>query len=574
MRRKTIQHIFISIFIFFSIVPASQLHVRINDPIYSYLERMATQGLLTDYLDNTLPLTRDYIAQQLLVLADKRDHLTGIDKKILDEYLADFRFELTEEHHPLLPPDRNTYFAASSYNNLRNSMKDIFSYDSRREEHHIVVYESKDEMLWMDLDEMVRYETKDGIGRFLTQNAFRLYSQVGERFSIYSDAYIYIQQVKSGFDEPAKEYKGGYWKDDEHVFNYIIGAFDYTNAYVNYSSGMGELMFGVEPIIWGNSRHSLILSNNTDPFVYLGWQKEIWKSKFKFIHGYINSSDETGNDTLAIKESAIKKYIVGHRWEIYISSKSNFAFSEMLIYGGRDPEVTYFVPIILLWPAQHAITRTRDDNLLWIFEGEYLPIPSLKLYGTFLFDEFTSPAEIFQSSWDNKFGIQCGIHFSQRKILGLSFISDLHFEFTAIRPWVYTHDYPQQSSYTNNGRSLGFYAGPNSQSLFFENRWWLSQRQKVKLSFIQLKHGINEMDPEDENFFPIGDNLYDNYRERNKKFDNSTRWLMGNIITSREFSINWIYQLSNIVFVDLGYSKRWDETQTDNYFSIQIRFDY
>jgi len=574
MIRNTIQYIVIVLVFFIGILSASQLHVRINDPIYSYLERMATQGLLTDYVDNTLPLTRDYIAKQLLALDGKRDLLSRVDQKILDEHLADFRFELTEEKHHLLTLDRNNYFVASSYNNLRNSMKDIFSYDSRREEHHTVVYESKDEMLWMDLDEMIRYETKDGIGRFVTHNAFRLYSQVGERFSIYSDAYIYIQQVKSGFNEPAKEYKGGYWKDDERVFNYIIGAFDYSNAYINYSSGLGELMFGVEPIIWGNSRHSLILSNNTDPFVYLGWQKEIWKSKFKFIHGYINSYNETSNDKLKIKKAAVKKYIVGHRWEIYISSKSNFAFSEVLIYGDRDPEIIYFVPVIFLWPTQHAIYRTKDDNLLWIFEGEYLPIPSLKLYGTFLIDEFTSPSEIFQSSWANKYGIQCGIHFSQRKIPGLSFVSDLHFEFTAIRPWVYTHEYPLQNSYTNNGRSLGFYAGPNSQSLFLENRWWLSQRQGVELSFIQLKHGINEMDPKDENYFPIGDNPNDNYSERNRKFDKSTRWLMGNIITSREFSINWIYQLSNIIFFNLGYSKRWDETQTDDYFSIQIRFDY
>ena len=76
---------------------ANQLHVRINDPIYKYLDRLSTQGVLTDYMNGTLPLTRDYIVEMLSFIAEKRNQLSVVDSNILDEYLADYRHELKEK---------------------------------------------------------------------------------------------------------------------------------------------------------------------------------------------------------------------------------------------------------------------------------------------------------------------------------------------------------------------------------------------------------------------------------------------------------------------------------------------
>ena len=66
---------------------ASQLHVRIDDPVYDYLDRLSTQGVLPSYMNATLPLNRDYIADMLAHLATKRDLLSVIVSKFLDEYI-------------------------------------------------------------------------------------------------------------------------------------------------------------------------------------------------------------------------------------------------------------------------------------------------------------------------------------------------------------------------------------------------------------------------------------------------------------------------------------------------------
>ena len=84
----------IFVIIFYSALFSSQLHVGINDPVYEYLDRLSTNGVLPSYMNNTLPLSRDYIADMLIILDDSRDNLSIVDQKILDEYLADYMYEL------------------------------------------------------------------------------------------------------------------------------------------------------------------------------------------------------------------------------------------------------------------------------------------------------------------------------------------------------------------------------------------------------------------------------------------------------------------------------------------------
>ena len=70
-------------------ISGSQLHVSIYDPIYIYLDRMETRGVLPMYMNGTMPLSRGYISEMLLSLELQRDQLSRIDKEILEEYLAD-----------------------------------------------------------------------------------------------------------------------------------------------------------------------------------------------------------------------------------------------------------------------------------------------------------------------------------------------------------------------------------------------------------------------------------------------------------------------------------------------------
>ena len=103
----------------------SQLHVEIHDPIYYYLDRQSTRGVLPFYMNSSLPLTRGYIAEMLIHLEKERDRLSTIDKNILDEYLADYSYELKDKPYFQLREEETMYHPFQSWPKFKIGMRAI-----------------------------------------------------------------------------------------------------------------------------------------------------------------------------------------------------------------------------------------------------------------------------------------------------------------------------------------------------------------------------------------------------------------------------------------------------------------
>ncbi len=330
---KNLITLFILLILLSAVIFATGFHVYENDPVYDFLERLDSRNILIDFLDNERPLTRDYIADQLRKIDERRSQLSPRETSLLDHYLILFEHELTAKRHPSLPDDGNTFFALSSFQNFRNGLAQMFTYRPDIADYHLIIYQHEDDLLWFDLDEMIRFERKNGINRWITRNSFRVSLQLGEKFTLYGDTEIYDQQVKDGFEDPAREYKGGQYEVKERGLGYSSAAFEYSSAYIQYSSSFGDLILGVEPLIWGTGSTSLILSDNVDPFAFLAWKKIIGKSRISYFHGFINPPEEGIESTTTGEKSFTKKYIVGHRWDIRLTDKLDLGVSEMLSDG-------------------------------------------------------------------------------------------------------------------------------------------------------------------------------------------------------------------------------------------------
>ena len=74
----------------------THLHMNIKSPIYDYIDCLVTKGILLSYQNHTLPLKRKYISQMLIQLNNKRNKLSQIEQELLDEYLADYHYKLTD----------------------------------------------------------------------------------------------------------------------------------------------------------------------------------------------------------------------------------------------------------------------------------------------------------------------------------------------------------------------------------------------------------------------------------------------------------------------------------------------
>jgi hypothetical protein len=531
---------------------ASQIHVLLDDPIYAYLDKCATQGLLPGFLNDTRPLTRTDLAKRLLELLGQREQLSGIDRQILDEYVADYRPELQKlQRNFQIPEGNQAYLFFSSTDNFRTGLHELFTYRDKREKQHLFIYEGEKDSVWIDWGEMVRLESKNGSYRPVTCDMIHFNAQLGPGFTVYFDGYRYVQFNTSDYTDLTTEYKGVYQAPGAETVS--MKSFDYSNAYVQMTGNYGAFELGIEPIQWGNSPNSLILSNNVVPFPFFSWQKEFKRARFAFFHGSLMPKeceyDSTGEKFYE------RKYAVGHRWEMELTPKLNFAFTEVYIYGKRNMELAYLIPPVMLWPTQHNLMDR--DNATIALEFEYFPWPGKKFYGILFLDEFTT-TQIFNDYWANKQGVQLGLHYVPLK---LNLPTDFRLEFTAVHPWTYTHKY-FYNSYTNHGVDLGFYAGPNSQLWCFENQWWLGKKLLARIEYRQLKHGS------------VGDDSNLNYNERDPDYDHRTTWLMGEITTIEDYGLYLTYRWHKEIIFDGGLHLRKTDEATDNFLSFQIHFDY
>ena len=250
-----------------------------------------------------------------------------------------------------------------------------------------------------------------------------------------------------------------------------------------------------------------------------------------------------------------------------LSNKFRGAFTEMLVYGGRDPELSYLIPTTLLWSIQH--NTNNYDNIIWFVESEYYPFNGLKLYNTIMIDELTS-SKMFEDYMHNKWIIQCGTQYVYNIF---NYPGSINIEFTAARPWVYTHKSSETGTYTHNGQILGFYAGPNTQLISIENYYWINARNRLNISYERLKFGLEPFEDQYD-VYHFGNNANENSALANPEYRYKTGWLIGDIHTTQTFRLLWEYQLSNIIGLELGFSHMKGMDESVNGMSIQINVDY
>ncbi|MFO7841075.1 MAG: hypothetical protein R6V48_02800 [Fidelibacterota bacterium] len=542
----------------FAALNAMQLYVPVQDPVYDYLERMATRGIIPQMMNDTRPLQRDIVVKYLLNVKDNEMDLTRIDREILYNFLSEYRRELKDRKHPAITGDNDHRLGIASFDNLGKDLSHVFRDDLNNEKRHIYICEDEKTTVWVGSDFTVRGEAKNKTLRFVDQLGGQAFIQAGEHLAFFVDGYFFHQYKAEGWEEPAKEFKG-YWYNDYEYENYAT--FDRSEAYANITGDFGTLTIAHYPFNWGNSLNSVILSADAVPFGSLQWSRKFKHFKYTFLHGSLmtNTYTLTGDG-----RNYIPKYLVAHRIEMHMSPRFHINFSEMLIYGNRIPEATYLVPMVFLWPSEHAL-GDRDNNMIAL-ETEIFPLNGLRLYGTVFLDELAF-SKLFQDWWANKFAVQGGFQWSPR-----SLPADLIFEATAVHPWTYTHKY-SFGSHTHHSKDLGFFAGPNSQLITAKINYDLSRKSRLTLSYNRLLEGADSL-MVDGTRYPSGGESNQNYEDMAPQLEFATTWLMGDITKNKSLRLEWLYRWRNQVTFLSACELRNVQGDRDFYYSLQININY
>jgi hypothetical protein len=455
--------------------------VSINDPIYDYLERMEALGFITDLKDGIRPYSRAKIADILVILAEVRRELTHIDRRRLDDYLLDYRYEIdSENRYREMEGGRTWYTALSSWKNIKKDFVRFFLQNHPEEKNYVYMWESGENNFYFNYEQVFTYEERsDDVYRSGSWDYYHLRGLLGGNFSYRADVSL---QAYRGDDDYAKEHpnlKDSWSQNPDGGPRYADrsgGELAYHTKYIDFSFAQQEISWGV-----GESGN-LALSNNPEQYPYINLTVEWSWGKFITLHGKLQSfpADTLEDDYKVYPD----KWVAAHRFEFSPWNWATFGVNEIFIYGYRYADWAYLFPLNFYRATQQSL-RDRDNATISL-DAEFLPFNGNKVYGAIFIDEFKS-SKIGTDWFGNKFGIMAGLY--QADPFGIPNM-ELRLEYSALRPFAYSHRY-EINRYTSDYRSLGHWAGPNSEIYYAHLRKDWHQRLITGFKFRQLRHGAN-----------------------------------------------------------------------------------
>jgi len=559
MRKLT----FLILIFFIPLIFASQIPVDVNDPVYVFLKRMEAKGIVENFDDGALPLTRTEIATYLKESFNNSDQLTKREKEILLELMADYRYELKKEFHPDINKVTGCFLPIYQRGDFSRLLKTTFSRGKFQEEGHLFIYETDTSFIWFDFGLINRNQWKNGHFRTILGGYGKLRAGFFKCIDAYFNLAVFNKLINENYTELEPEERGSFETTDPEC---KVGHFDnLKSSIIFYNKNLKVGLFHYSPR-WGVSKsNSLLLSGNSPEFPYIFFQFKYKRLKLSYLHGSL-LNDSTVYKSASITIRNRPKYFVGHRVDIFIPAfKTNVGLCDLVIYGDRNIDLGYLNPVSFYRAVEHHL-QDRDNALLY-FDIKTTAFPSKVIYFSFLLDEL-SFYYMRKDWWANKFAIQGGII---QSLYIFQVPVNLYLEYTVVHPWTYSHK-TLTTNFTNAGYCLGFPYGPNSQVIFSRAEILPGTKSQIYLEFTHVLHGE---DTEDRYY---GGDPKINYELRDKDLDYKTKWLMGPLKRTNIFNFTYNYEVFNQKLVFFKYS--WVNTKfkgkinTDHYFSVGFILDF
>ncbi len=380
-------------------------------------------------------------------------------------------------------------------------LKSLRQYFSKSEKGNFIEYASKEKEAYLKLNLQTGYEFVDntlGNSYNFLHFGLKFHGLLGKNICFYGDWWKgHIGKDLNYAIENSQVIDSWFQYDDERTVIYLDnfkGKLLYKGKHGNLAIGNGKFKIG------NNIGGSIILNDACNDYGYFSSSYDLDKLQISFIHNSILP------DSLSESHPKfIDKYLVIHKIDWLPNKKFHLFLGEEVVYGNRSMDVNYLLPFSFYRIIEHNISDR--DNVL-IFSGINYYSQNKAYYLNLIFDEF-SKNKIFTSWWGNKYAAQVGFAYK----FNFDFIERIVGEFTAIRPWIYTHKF-MESKFSNNKISLGFPDGSNLIQFALEANFEVGKNITIDVFGSYTKQGST------------GNDFSINYEDR--KSDNAT-WLDGDI---------------------------------------------
>ncbi len=494
-------------------------------PVYHFLEQQESRGRIDSENWSTKPYSISQINAMIAEISDQKGQLSAREIRILKKYQREFNREFSIE--------------GISFPWDQSARQRLFNADDQDIQPFFITYNMGTTKGWVNWSETFRIQHNGDAGRGYHTDVLGIIGQKGK--IAFATRYTFYRITRTDkFSDLPSTYKEGFLLDREYMkwinWGYPTSSLTYNHA--DFTLGIHR-----QPVYWGYSTtNSPIISNNVNPLPYIEWTTQIPHLRFKFIHARLSSNTSVDDDSVQVRRN-----LSAHRVEFDVTPNFEFAFNEMVIYANRDFELGYLNPVNFLF-AEEQVQGDLDNKLMAI-DFKWLIIPGLTSYGTWFFDELDF-WKLFSGWWGNKFVFQMGATYYP-----LSNLPSLSLEYTAARPWTYSHSDPV-NSYTSAGRLLGLVDGPNTQSIRMASSWQINSKLFFQGEILWLQRGD---DP--------GSDPLTSYSERGNFEEEDSNFLSGDIEHTRRAAMTIQYEITQpatIIF-------HWD---ANNFLELGVKLDW
>ena len=533
----------------------------LSNDVYSFLKEMQVKRVISGVNDDNPNLSRFQIADFLNSIQMKGNELNATEKKLLDKYMIEFVPDVMSKKNTASMFKSNMDVSGGFKHILSDKQKYLFSYEKNRNNIFI------EPLLNLYLANSITPDTKKSSKIFDGGFRFRgsLFDHLGYEFKFIKGGAVGDSVLtESVFPKIKSTFK--YVENIENITNYdFVGG--YLKYYLSPSEGMDiAAQFGRERITFGlGYSGSLALSGEAPDMDFL---------KLTFKYGIINFSSVFGStvgEYSPDREERYSKYFTANRLKLSFDKLFDVGIGETVI-SSRGIELGYLNPLIFYKFAEMSL-QDRDNGTIFADIQTHF-IKNIELQGTFFMDEniLSNLSDLSKAS--NKTAYQLGFFWYEPA--GLKNVS-LIFEYTKIRPYVYTH-FDRKNTYSAFGVGLGHPIGPNADQLFFKLRYNFSERLTLDLEFQKIRKGKNYYDAEGNLERNVGGDIFQTFRTG---IDNEEAYFLDGVRENTEsIGVNISYEpIRNYVF-DLHYSNNivknitYDQNTDNSYAYLKFRFNY
>lgn len=522
--------------------------VPAEHPVYDWLADQRVAGTLPEYRHETLPYDRATVRRHLDTLAVHEQRLGASGRFWLDEFRREF-FEPLDRVHSfvgdgqadLLDPDAERTFGFFRDSTWRVSIWGEGVVEARA---------ADDDLTPGGLARSARLTFEASYRQWLG-----LYTSTLSGTQMTGDARV----LRS---DPVLEPL--YYISRSPVD--VAGPFDRTTASLRAVSGPLSAEIANERLRYGASVDApVVLADGADylPFVRFGLKGR--SVTVQAVHAALSSQSQFVQDEPEVGDQFLdgpQRFLAVHRLEVQPAGWWTWAYTGMVVYGRRGPEIAYLNPLYPVKAAEHALYDR--DNTLFALETTVRPVPGVEGNFTWLVDDLAT-STLGENDYGNKWGIQTGL----KATVPASGVT-LFGEYVRIEPYTYTHRFQENgfyyNSYVHNGFGLGHPLGPNADQWLVGVNAWLPYRMRARLSGRFVRKGENGLTESGEVINAGGDVTFGERPDDGRK-----AFLDGDVYTGP--GVRAVVEAAPARGVALrfyGDVQYWDRRRTDVFFRLGL----